>query len=264
MGYVRHIRRDGGLNKMPEEQKIDNNSKVKIANIEKILPKIEQNLAGREKEQAECASIKLRIPALKKEFIDAEKKYIELRNEISQTNKEAVNLYLQTEPSPFVRFYKRIQQIWRVSKTHFFIMLILLATLAVYTLATFYYRNNQMQTLSIEIGFTLIGFVLFIRLPKYRYFTGAFLLAMLIIISISFVDDGALKWTFISTAIAIIGVGLAIQTFSSGEVVEQKLGKIEIVEKKLNEVLERIPESPATENHQPQLTDVVQKPEEKK
>jgi len=249
---------------MPEEQKIHNSSKVKITNIEKILPKIEQKLAGREKEQAECASIKLRIPALKKEFIDAEKKYIELRNEISQTNKKAVNLYLQTESSPFVRFYKRIQQIWRVSKTNFFIILILLAILATYTLATFYYRNNQMQILSIEIGFTLIGFVLLIGLPKYRYFTGAFFLAMLIILSTGFLDDGTLKWAFFSIAIAIIGLGLAMQTFSAGEAFEQKLEKIEIVEKKLNKVLERPPESPATENHQSQLTDVVQKPEEQK
>lgn len=248
---------------MPEEQKIDNSSKAKITNIEKILPKIEQKLAGREKEQVECASIKLRLPALKREFIDAEEKYIAFRNEISQTNKQAVNLYLQTEASPFVRFYRRIQQIWRVSKTRFSIILILLVTLAAYTLATFHW-NDKMQALSLEIGFALIGLILFIRLSKYRYFTGAFLLAMLIIICTSLLNDGALKWTLISTAIAIIGVGLAIQTFSSGEAVERKLERIEIVEKTLNKVLERLPESSSTENHQAQPTDAVQKPEEKK
>lgn len=245
---------------MPEEQKIDNNSKVKITNIENILNKIEQKLAGREKEQVECASIKRRLPALKREFIDAEEKYIALRNEISQTNKKAVNLYLQTEPSPFVRLYKRIQQIWRDSKTSFFIILILLVMLAAYTLATFYYRNNQIQTLSLEIGLIVITFILYIRFPKYRCLTGFFSFAMLIFIVANFVDD-ALKWTLISIAIGITAIGFALQTFSSGEVVEQK---VEIVEKKLNKVLERLPESPTTENHQSQPTDEVQKAEEQK
>lgn len=262
MYCARHAGRSGGLNKMPDEQKIDNDSKAKIANIEKILSKLEQKLAGREKEQAEYAAIKLHMPTLKKEFIDAEEKYIELRNEISQTNRRAVSLYLQIEPSPFVRFYNTIQQIWRVSKTRFFIISILLVTLAATITATFY-QNNRMQTLSLEIGLTLIGLILYIRFPKYRYLTGFFLLAMLLFIGANFVDD-ALKWALISIAIGITAIGFATQTFSSGEVVEQKLEKLEIVDKKLNKVLERLPESSTIENDQPQPTDVVQKPEGKK
>jgi len=240
---------------MPDDQKIHNNSKIKITNIEKILPKIEQKLVGREKEQAECASIKRRIPELKKDFINAEAKYIELRNEISQISRKAMNLYLQIEPSPFVRFHKRIQQIWRFSKTGFFIILVLLAILAAYTIATFYYQNSRMQTLSFGIGFALIGLIVLIGLPKkYVYLTGAFFFSTLVFLATNFVSDGALKWVLISAGISIIGLGLAVQTFTSGEVIEQKL----------NDILKRLPESPTTENHQPQSIDVVQKPEQKK
>jgi hypothetical protein len=139
--------------------------------------------------------------------------------------------------------------------------LILLITVAAYTLATFYYPNNQIQTLSLEIGLIVITLILYIRYPKYRCLTGFFSFALLIFIVANFVDD-ALKWTLISIAIGITAIGFALQTFSSGEVVEQKLEKIEIVEKKLNEVLERLPESLTTENPRPQPTDVVQKPEE--
>ncbi|MBA7583113.1 hypothetical protein ES708_25051 [subsurface metagenome] len=246
---------------MVDGQKPDNSPRIKIANMEKILPEIKKKLADREKYQAEYDDIKLRVPALKKEFIDAEEKYIKLRDEISQTNKRAVSLYLETEPSPFVRFCKKIQQMWRVSKTLFFIELILVAMLVAITI---FYGDTTRQTLSLESGFTLIFIILWVRFPKYRQFISSALLAMLIFIYINFVDDVSLKWTLISAGITIIGVGLALQTFSSAEVVEHKLEKIEVVEKKLDEVLKRLPESPDTGNHQTQSPDTMQKPEEKK
>ena len=236
---------------MAEERKLDNNPKVKIANMEKILPRIEEKLAGRERYQAEYNDIKLRVPVLKKEFIDAEEKYIKLRDEISQTNKRAVSLYLQTEPSLFVRFYKNIQQIWVVSKTLFFIILILIMTLVAVSV---FYGNNHMQTLSIECGFTVVGIILLIGFPKYRQVTGFFVLAMLIFIQANFISDETFRWTLIATAIAIFGIGLTFRAFSLGE----------IVEKRLDEVLKRLPESPDTDSQQPQPTDIAQKPKEKK
>jgi hypothetical protein len=245
---------------MADEQKPDNSPRIKIANIEKILPQVKEKLAGKEKYQAEYDAIALRVPTLKGEFIEAEEKYLKLKDEINQTNKKAADLYLKTEPSLFVRLCKKIQQMWRVSKTLFFIELILIATLVA---GTIFYGDSTRQTLSIEIGFTLIVIIFWVRLPKYRQFTGFFFLAMLIFIYINFVSDVSFRWTLISAGITIVGVGLALQAFSSGEVVEHRLGKIEIVEKKLDELLKRLPESP-NENHQTQRTDTGQKPEEKK
>lgn len=247
---------------MREGQKIEGDPRVGIANIERILPVIEEKLTNREEEQAEYASIKLRIPALKRELADAERKYVELRDEINLANKRAVRLYLRIEPSPFMRFHKGMQQIRRVSRTRFLVILILLATLGAYSLASLCYQSGQMQSLSLGIGFALVGFVLFIGLSEYRYLTGAFVLAMLIIISTAFVGDGALKWALISTSIGVVGVGLAIQTFSSGGVVERKLEKMETLERKLDEVLERLPESPATGSQQSQPPRVIQQSDE--
>lgn len=233
----------GALNIMAEEQKTDNNPKIKIANIEKILPEIEKKLVGREKAQAEYSDIKLRMPILKNEFFDAEEKYIKFKNEITQVNKRAMNLYLQTEPSPFIRFYKKIQYIWKVSKTLFFILSILVAVFVINSVNIFY-RINNLELLSLEVGFTVIGIILWIRFSKYRQFSGSFVLGMLIFIYANYVSDPLLRWTVFSLGIAIIALGLAFQSFSSGEFVEQRIGKIEAVEKKLDEILKMMQEQP--------------------
>lgn len=228
---------------MAEEHKLDNNLKVKIANIENILLKIEEKLSGREKEQAEYENIKTQMSALRKIYEDTDEKYIELKNEINQINKRAVELYLRVEPSPFTRFLKRIQQIWRVSKTIFFIQLILIAMLVMIAV-TAYYQNNDLQTLLLESGFTLILILLFIRLPKYRFFTGFSIFAMLLFIYVNFSPDESLRWTLISMGITLVALGIALHTFRAGESLEQKIGKIEGIEKKLDEILNRMPKLP--------------------
>ena len=130
---------------------------------------IEEKLSGRKQEQAEYENIKTQMSALKKDYEDTDEKYIEIKNEISQLNKRAVKLYLQIEPSPFVRFFKKIQQIWRTSKTIFFIQLILI-TILIMIAVTAYYQNNNLQTLLLESGFTLILIIIFIRKQLIRIF----------------------------------------------------------------------------------------------
>ena len=86
---------------MTEENELNNNPKVKISNIENILPKIEEKLFGREQEQAEYEYIKTQMSTLKKDYEDMDEKYIEIKSKISELNKRAVELYLRIEPSPF-------------------------------------------------------------------------------------------------------------------------------------------------------------------
>ena len=224
---------------MPGENEMDNNPKVKIANIENILPKIEEKLSGRKQEQAEYENIKTQMSALKKDYEDTDEKYIEIKNEISQLNKRAVKLYLQIEPSPFVRVFKKIQQIWRTSKTIFFIQLILI-TILIMIAVTAYYQNNNLQTLLLESGFTLILIIIFIRLPKYRFFTGFSIFAMGLFIYVNYSPDESLRWTLISLGITLVALGIALHTFRAGESLEQKIGKIEGIEKKLDKILNRM------------------------
>ncbi len=225
---------------MPEGNELDNNPKVKIANIENMLPKIEEKLSGRKQEQAEYENIKTQMSALKKDYKDTDEKYIETKIKISQLNKRAMKLYLQIEPSPFVRFFKRIQQTWRVSKTIFFIQVILISML-IAVIAS--YGNNDLQTLLLESGFTLIFIIVFIRLPKYRLFTFISIFAMGLFIYVNYSPE-SLRWTLISLGIALVALGISFHTFQSGESLEQKIGKIEVVDKKLDEVLKRMPDPP--------------------
>ncbi len=223
---------------MAEKQDLDNNPKQRIKNIEQILPKIEQKLLGRENEKAEYEDIRTQISTLKIEYENLDKNTIEIRNKTSLLNKRAVKLYLGIEPSPFVRFFKRIQQIWRTSKTLFFIQLILVAMLIAVSAL---FGNNDLQTLLLESGFALILIIVFIRLPKYRFFTGFAIFAMVLFIYVNYSPE-SLRWTLISLGITLVAFGLSLHAFQSGESLEQRIGKIENIEKKLDEVLNRLPD----------------------
>jgi sulfite exporter TauE/SafE len=124
-----------------------------------------------------------------------------------------------------------------------------------------FYQNNLIQNLSFDIGFIIITLILYIRFPKYRLLTSMFLLAIFIFIFANFKDDESMQWTLISTAIAIIALGLSLQAFSSDEFTEQKLSKIDTIEKKLDEVIKRFPESPNINN---QSSGIIVKKDKKK
>ena len=225
---------------MAETQKKDNKYKNKIVNIEHMLPKIEILLAGREADQTKYTSLNLRLPILKKEFYDTEDKYIQLKNEIIQVDTTATNLYFQREPSRLTKFREKILFMWRESRTLFFAMIMLIMTLAAIIIATFY-QNIQLQSLIFYIGFSLVGVIIFVGSPKYRIFIIFFLLAMLIFIYTNFITDIIFKWTLFSAAVALIALGFAYQAFYSDEAVEHKLEQLELIEKKMNEILERLP-----------------------
>jgi hypothetical protein len=237
---------------------MDKKFKDKIANMEKILPQIERKLAGQKIEQEEYDSLKLQMDLLKKDFNNVENKYIKLQDEITKTNKRTVKLYLKMEPSPLIRITKNIRQIWRNSKALFLIILILIVMLVPMGI---FYQNNLIQNLSFDIGFIIITLILYIRFPKYRLLTSMFLLAIFIFIFANFKDDESMQWTLISTAIAIIALGLSLQAFSSDEFTEQKLSKIDTIEKKLDEVIKRFPESPNINN---QSSGIIVKKDKKK
>lgn len=227
---------------MAEEQNLDNNPKQRIKNIEQILPKIEEKLLGRENDKTEYEDIRTQISTLKIDYENIDNSSSEIRSKIRLLNKRAVKLYLGIEPSPLIRFFKSIQQVWKTSKTIFFIQLILIAMLIMIGVTAFY-RNNDLQTLSIESGFALILIIVFIKLPKYRYFTGFSVFAMGLFIYVNYSPE-SLKWTLISLGITLVAFGLSLHTFRSGESLEQKVGKIEVVDKKVDEILKRLPIKP--------------------
>jgi len=232
---------------MAEEHKLDNDPKAKITNIEKILPKIEEKLSGREEEQVEYENIKNQMSTLRRNYEDTEEKYFRSKNEISKINKRAIKLYLQVKPSLFTRFLRRTQHNWRVSRTIFFIQLILIALLVMIAVTAFF-QNNDLQTLLLESGFTLIIILIFIRIPKYRYFSGFSILAMFLFIYVNFVTNESLRWTLLSMGITLVAIGIAFHTFRTGESLEQKVDKIEGIENKLDEILNRMPKQPKEEH----------------
>jgi hypothetical protein len=243
---------------MTSEQKKNNNAKSIINNIEHILPEIEKKLSGREKAHEEYAYIKTRVPELKKELMNAEDNYINLLRELNEINKNSLKLYLQMEPSRFVRLYNKIKQMWKISKTYCSIMFILIVVLVINLISAFY-RNNTLQTLSLESGFTIIIIIIWFTLPKYRQLTGLSILAMGLLIYTNFVIDASFKWTLISIGIALIGIGLAMQSFNSDIVVERKLDKIDSIEKKMDLILAKYSKSPDTKDFLTQLIDPKEK-----
>jgi len=222
---------------MSEDKKSDHNPK--FDNIERILTKIKEKLAGREKDKIEYDEINKDLPLLIKEFSDTEKRYTELKNEIGKINKRAIKLYLKTEPSLISRLLKRIQQTWKISKALFFIQLTLLVTLAV---LPFSYGNSKLQAIIFESGFTIVILISYVSSPKYRDLTGYFIIAMGLFLLINVLNE-SLTWTLISLGISMAGLGFASYAFTSGEALEKKFENMETIQNKLDQILKRMPNS---------------------
>jgi sulfite exporter TauE/SafE len=57
---------------------------------------------------------------------------------------------------------------------------------------------------------------------------------------VNYSPDQSLRWTLISLGITLVALGIALHMFRSGESLEQKIERIEVLDKKLDEVLKRI------------------------
>jgi len=235
---------------MPDELKMDNKPKYELVNIEKILPKLIEKVATNASMQTELTTKAQRLPELKKEFADAEKRHNDLKKEIAQTNKRIIELNRKFEP-PCARVCDRIQQDWKASRISFLMISILIAML-VAVIIFLRHQNVNAEILTVGIGLIIISIISMTRSSKHWQLGVLLIFAVILLIGSNYASNDSLKFTLSSSALAVIAIGLALESLDSGEAIDGQLREID----------EKISKLVNTPNQLP--TEIEEKPEDKK
>jgi hypothetical protein len=209
---------------MVDQLQIDNKPKDQLVNIERTLPKLLEKTAANANLQLELTTKAERLPELKKEFADAEKRYNDLKMEIGQTNKRVRQLNRKFEPL-YAILYDEIQQVWKESKRLFLVLTILIA-MVIALIAFAALRDIDNELLTMEVGFIIIFIIFMIQPSKYRSTFGYLVLAIFLLIGSGHVSNDPLKWTLVSLALGIVALAIGIRAFQTGEDIDSKVDKI--------------------------------------
>lgn len=177
-----------------------------------------------------------------------EKRQYKLKQEMADIEKEIakINLRILQTRQKQCTMINNIKNGWKASKTLFMVRVILIAMIL--AILVFAFLNNfSMQILTSAIGMTLILIMIAMKYKKYRQLIPFLLLALITAVISNYIGDIQMKWNLLFAALAILSVGLALQAFTSGEVVENKLNEIH---REIDKLTENINAKQKTENEE--------------
>ena len=116
---------------------------------------------------------------------------------------------------------------WKYSKIVFvgWLICVLMLLAAIYAVIK---RNLNLEMLFLSIGFVVLGIAMLTKMKKYFPIILALVVSFMVIdFSNYFVKSATDIWNYRSYALAIMGLGLAVQAFYSGEDIEKRLASID-------------------------------------
>ena len=173
-----------------------------------------------------------------------EKRQCKLKQEMADLEKEIakINLRVLQPRQKQCTMINNIKNDWKASKTRFMVRVILIAMILAILVFAFL-NNSSLQILASAIGMTLILIMIAVKYKKYRQLIGFLLVALIIAVISNYISDMQMKWNLMFASLAILSVGLALQTFNSGEFVENKLNEIDQKIDKLTKNINARPKS---------------------